>query len=105
MAASPIPKVKRRNFVPSGVRRIDRLWERPRMNEKGRKVWRLRNRCFTLLVYPVAGTSIADWLDRDGDGLDNVEYHTLRLFETLCPHAMGSVQHDAVRQHNRRQLF
>jgi hypothetical protein len=34
MAASPIPNVKRRNFVPSDVRRIDRLWDRLRTKEK-----------------------------------------------------------------------
>ena len=45
------------------------------------------------------------WLDRNGNGLDDVEHHTLRLFEALCPYAMGSVQRDAVGQHDRRQFF
>jgi hypothetical protein len=44
-------------------------------------------------------------LDRDGNGLDNVEHHTLRLLEALCPHAMSPVQHDPVGQHDRRQFF
>ena len=56
-------------------------------------------------IPPLLADFFSILLDRDGNGLDDVEHHTLRLLEALCPHAMSPVQHDAVGQHDRRQFF
>ena len=53
----------------------------------------------------LAEVPIRDWLDRDGNGFNDVEHHAFRLFEALGSHTMGPVQHDAVGQHDWRQLL
>ena len=57
------------------------------------------------LIQQLAGAFLRDRLDRNGDSLDDIEHHALCLFEALCPHAMGPVQHDAVGQYDRRQFL
>src|SRR6185295_11892326 len=103
MAASPIPNVKRRNLVPSDVKRIDRRRDRPRKEVRTVEKSGLKRGYFTSVAHP-SGQIIHTLLDRNGNGLDDVEHHLLRLFEALRPHAMGPVQHDTMGQYDRRQL-
>lgn len=53
MAASPIPKVKRRNLVPSDVKRIDRRRDMPRTKVIAEETVRLKSGCFTRVGHPI----------------------------------------------------
>ena len=53
MAASPIPNVKSRNLVPSGVRRIDRHRDMLEAKENAGALRRLRSGCFTRVPHPI----------------------------------------------------